>query len=222
MVWSVSLQAQESAWSAGPLVFLGQSKFTTGDAPSEYNNKFAWQLGGFGQYQTKGRLSFRVGLAYAHAQGGYKGQDPDITFPGLPPIKGDRYEAQFERTDIMLPLELHIKLGKKKEEGLYLMAGPVLAFALEQLEGRVRYVAGVPEGYGLQPVSEYKKVELFGSLGIGYFFKLNQQSRFFIQPMLSSNIPGNVLDFLGNEKGGPTDNNTVYWYGGCFGAVRKF
>ena len=218
----ISLNAQESKWSAGPIGFLGQSKFTHNDSPSEYLNQLAYQVGGFCQYTWTKRLSVRMGLSYSMAKGGYKGQVPGITFPGLPTLEGEKYEVQFERSDLVVPIDLMFDLGKAENKGLYLLFGPALGIKLQRKTLRTVYLPGSPEQQTYAQSANYPRVDLMGSLGLGYAFQVGSKSQLFVQPRLSTNIPGNVLDFLRQDKGGETNHVTVYWYGVDLGVSTRF
>ncbi len=221
-LYSITLNAQGKGWSAGADGFLGWSKFTRADAPSKYINQLAYQVGGAGQYNTKRRVAFRVGLYYSHSRGGYKGQTPSIPFPGLPAIEGDKYEVKYIYSDLVLPLDIIIDFRKQPDEGLYILFGPALDIGLRRQYQRTEYPSGIPQTNGLQDVADYRKFDLLGALGFGYAYRLGSGYSVFLQPTLRTNIPGNVIDFLAQEKGGDPGNTTFYWYGFCFGAMRRF
>lgn len=207
------LKGQEQGWSFGAWSFIGPSKFTQSDAPSKYENQLAFQVGGLAQYQTKGRTSIRLGLGYSDARGGYKGEEPDIVFPGFPPLKGDTYEVKFERSDVVLPIDLVIDLGRTHASGLYLQLGTGIDLKLHRKADKTIYSSGISTTSSLLNAHNTRSVDLIGSFGLGYVFSLSKGTKIFLQPSLSTNIPGNLLDFLGQSKGGDTGNITVYWFG---------
>jgi hypothetical protein len=223
-LWCTASQAiaQNSQWSAGIGSLLGRARFTYGDAPSDYEDQLGVHAGGFARWQTKGRVAIRMGLSYACARAGYRGQYPDITFPGIPPIKGDRYEKKFEQSDLLIPVEMEIDLGKKDQKGVYLLLGTAIDLVLTQKAGFVNFDSGMDEELVLRPVSDYRKVDLLGSLGVGYAFQLGNGYQLFIQPSLYNNIPGNVLHFLSQKKGDQSSHKTIYWYGLSVGGVKRF
>lgn len=214
--------SQNSNWGAGIGSMLGRARFTYGDAPSDYEDQLGFHAGGFARWQTKSRVAIRMGLGYAFARAGYRGQYPDITFPDLPPIKGDRYEQQFQQSDLLIPVEMEIDLGKKDQKGVYLLIGTALDLVLTQKAGFVNFDSGMDQELVLRKVNDYRKVDLLASLGVGYAFQLGKGYHVFVQPSLYNNIPGNVLHFLSQKKGDQASHKTIYWYGLSLGGVKLF
>jgi hypothetical protein len=220
VLFSAVIEAQEHRWSLGASGLLGKSKFTYTDAPSEYTNKFAFGLGVFGQYDLAAHASLRMGLSYAHIQGGYMGQTPSFEFPGIPPIPGDKYEANFEYSNLVLPVELLIDLGREQGTGFYVVFGPAIQFRLSRKAERTTYISNTPFTTTISETDD-RKVDLLGNLGMGYAFSLGSKYRAFVQPNLTTNIPGNVLDFFSQKKGDEFDNITTYLYGISFGVLLE-
>ena len=217
LLTGLSLGAQESPWRVGAFGMLGKSKFTFTDTPTDYTNKFAFQSGVYGQYaRPKGHIAFRVGLGYSHTKGGYNGATPDINFPGLPSISGDPYKAYFEYSHIVLPMEMLLDLGKDPATGFYVLFGPTLQFQVKRRAERTVYYYGIPQTNDISDSAD-RNLDLLGEFGLGYAFSLGPGYYAFVQPMVSTNIPGNVLDFLAQEKGGAHDHITTYVYGIAFG-----
>jgi len=221
LLMALSLQAQESPWRLGASGLLGKSKFTFTDAPSEYTNQLAFQSGLYGQYaRPKSRVAFRLGLAYSHTKGGYNGTSPSFDFPGLPSIPGDPYKANFEYSHILLPMEMLVDLGKDPEKGFYVLFGPALQFQIKRRAERTEYFNGVPLTREISESAD-RKLDLLGEFGLGYTFSLGSGYHAFVQPMLSTNISGNILDFISQEKGGTTDPITSYVYGIALGVSHR-
>ncbi len=217
----LSLGAQESPWRFGAFGMLGKSKFTFTDAPSDYTNKLAFQSGLYGQYTLpKGRVAFRVGLGYSHTKGGYNGASPDFGFPGLPPISGDPYKASFEYSHILLPMEMLIDLGNDPAAGFYVLFGPTLQFQVKRQAERTVYLNGIPLTNEISETAD-RNLDLLGEFGLGYAFPLGSGYQFFVQPVVSTNIPGNVLDFIGQEKRRAHNHITVYVYGIALGVSHR-
>jgi hypothetical protein len=217
LMFSLSLAAQESpVWRLGASGLLGKSKFTYVDAPSEYSPGVAYQFGIFGQYARRKTIAFRLGLGYAHSKGGYNGETPPITFPGFPDIPGDPYKANFEYTHITVPMEMLINFGKDADNGFYVLFGPALQFQESRQAERTEYLFSQSVTSQISTTAD-RKIDLLGQVGMGYAFRLGSGLQTFIQPTISTNLPGNILDSLNQEKGVIDENITYYGFGVAVG-----
>lgn len=211
MLISLCLNAQEKGWAGGGYGFFGTAGFGYPTIDPEGNAGPAYQVGVLAQYSFGNRLALRTGVIFSSAKGTVSGKEPDYEYPGFPTLHGDRYEARIKHTDLVLPVELLIDLGQKRDRGVYALLGPAFGIALKRHAVKTTYVYGAGS-YDSNLEGDNPAVDLYTSLGLGYALPLNSGARLYVQLTGSSNAMSSLASGL-SDSPGEIGRARVNWYG---------
>lgn len=222
MMAAMALSAQESRWQAGAYGMAGRTAFTYENASTDRFYKGTYELGVFGRLAMNDRIYWRLGLGFASAHAGYRGREGGIDIPGFPPLEGDPYEIRFKFEYVTVPAEMLIDLNKKPG-GFYLLLGPALRIRLYREAEKTAVLAGSGETFRQDFTGGItnRGVELFGAFGAGYTFLLPHRYSLYVQPVLTTNVGGEILATL-DGRTRQAGFVTAYSWGVQVGVARGF
>jgi hypothetical protein len=214
-----ALQGQQNVqkgWMMGAFGFVGNAGFAYPAIEAEANAGPAYQMGSLAQYRFGKRLALRTGLAFSSAKGSASGSEPDFNFPGQPTIYGDKYEARFHHTDLLLPIEGLLNLGKQGDRGMYALLGATLGVALKRQARQEIYRSGL--GWVTTQLHDnHAVVSIYNNIGLGCLFPVGPKTRLFVQLSGSSNALSNLILSISNRK----ERAVVNTYGLGFGILGR-
>lgn len=196
---SCTLGAQVSGWRlgllGGPAIseFSANSDYVTGDHHEVFPG---YQAGMYVQYDSKIKLSYRAGLLWSRT-GDY--EDRHLQFGG--PFYDEYHEIKYVHEDILLPMELMFNFSKKPNR-FYLIGGLAPSVRVSRKVTDTQWwEGGEVTVYDITPQQHYRDMDLFMTLGMGYAFRPGGKLGMYVQPAISSNLPGNALDMRENDLG---------------------